>query len=94
MTIKPLHDYVVVEAKQKQVSKVIHVAGDSKGDTGTVIAVGPGELLPSGERGEMSLKAGDEIIFANDVIREDKQDDGSIQYWMRIVNVMGILRES
>tara|TARA_B100000929_G_C15504713_1_gene418480 strand:+ start:2837 stop:3121 length:285 start_codon:yes stop_codon:yes gene_type:complete len=93
MTIKPLHDYVVVEAKEKQVSKVIHVAGDNTSDTGVVVAVGPGELLPDGSRGDMSVKAGDEVIFAKDILREDKQDDGSVHYWMRIVNVMGILRE-
>ncbi len=93
MSLRPLHDYVVVEAKEKKVSKVIHVAGDEDTDTGVVVAVGPGELLPNGERGEMNLEPGQEVIFAKDILRKDKQDNGSEHYWMRVVNVMGILSE-
>ena len=93
MSLQPLHDYVIVQAKQKQVSKLIHVADPTDSDTGTVIAVGPGELLSNGTRGDMSVFSGQEVIFAKDILRKDKQDDGTEHYWMRIVNVMGILRK-
>ena len=92
MKIKPLHDYVVVQPKEKQVSKLIKVA-ESESDTGTVIAVGPGELLPDGSRGDMSIEPGQEVIFAKDVVREEKTEDGEKLYWMKVINVMGILEE-
>lgn len=93
MNIKPLHDYVVIEPKEKQISKVIQVA-ESESDTGIVVAVGPGELLSNGERGDMSVEPGQEVIFAKDVIREEKTDDGKTLYWMKIINVMGILEDN
>ena len=34
-----------------------------KPQRGKVIAVGPGKLLDSGERGEMSVKLGDEVFY-------------------------------
>ena len=34
-----------------------------KPQRGTVIAVGPGRLLDSGERGDLSVAVGDEVIF-------------------------------
>lgn len=93
MEVKPLHDYVVVEAKEKQVSKVIAVASGNDSDTGIVIAVGPGEQLSNGTRGEMGIVPGQEVIFAKDILRKDKQEDGTMHYWMRVVNVMGTLSE-
>lgn len=93
MSLQPLHDYVIVQAKQKQVSKLIHVADPADSDTGIVVAVGPGIILPNGTRGDMSVVAGQEVIFAKDILRKDKQNDGTEHYWMRIVNVMGILSE-
>ena len=38
-------------------------AAQEKPQRGTIIAVGPGKLLDSGERGELSVTVGDEIIF-------------------------------
>lgn len=93
MEVKPLHDYVVVEAKEKKVSKVIAVANSDDSDTGIVVAVGPGEQLANGTRGEMGIEPGQEVIFAKDILRKDKQEDGTMHYWMRVVNVMGILSE-
>jgi chaperonin GroES len=34
-----------------------------KPQRGTVVAVGPGKLLDSGNRGEMSVKIGDEVFY-------------------------------
>jgi co-chaperonin GroES (HSP10) len=93
MEVKPLHDYVVVQAKEKQVSKVIAVANSNDSDTGTVIAVGPGEQLSNGTVGKMGIIPGQDVIFAKDILRKDKQEDGTVRYWMRIINVMGILSE-
>jgi chaperonin GroES len=42
---------------------VLPDAAKEKPQRGTVIAVGPGKLLDSGERGELSVTVGDEVIF-------------------------------
>ena len=42
---------------------VLPDAAQEKPQRGTVVAVGPGKLLDSGERGELSVTVGDEVIF-------------------------------
>ena len=38
-------------------------AAREKPQRGKVVATGPGKLLDSGQRGEMSVKAGDEVFY-------------------------------
>jgi chaperonin GroES len=65
--IRPLDDRVVVEPMAAdEVTAGGILLPDSakeKPQRGTVIAVGPGKLLDSGERGELSVVVGDEVIF-------------------------------
>ncbi len=65
--IRPLDDRVVVEPMEaEEVTAggiVLPDAAQEKPQRGTVIAVGPGKLLDSGERGELSVSVGDEVIF-------------------------------
>ncbi len=65
--IRPLDDRVVVEPMQAEEKTaggiVLPDAAQEKPQRGTVIAVGPGKLLDSGERGELSVTIGDEVIF-------------------------------
>jgi chaperonin GroES len=42
---------------------VLPDAAQEKPQRGTVVAVGPGKLLESGERGELSVGVGDEVIY-------------------------------
>jgi chaperonin GroES len=42
---------------------VLPGAAQEKPQRGTILAVGPGRLLDSGERGALSLSVGDEVIF-------------------------------
>jgi len=42
---------------------VLPDAAQEKPQRGKVIATGPGKLLDSGNRGELSVKIGDEVIF-------------------------------
>ena len=42
---------------------VLPDSAQEKPQRGTVVAVGPGKLLDSGERGELSVAVGDEVIF-------------------------------
>ena len=65
--LRPLDDRVVVEPLEaEEVTSggiVLPDTAKEKPQRGTVLAVGPGKLLDSGERGELSLAVGDEVIF-------------------------------
>ena len=42
---------------------VLPDSAQEKPQRGTIVAVGPGKLLESGERGDLSVSVGDEVIF-------------------------------
>ena len=67
MTLKPLDDHVVVkplEAEEVTAGGIVLPdTAKEKPQRGTVVAVGPGKLLDSGERGDMSVAAGDVVIY-------------------------------
>jgi chaperonin GroES len=81
MAVKPLDDRVLVRQSEAEETTsggiVLPDTAKEKPQRGTVVAVGPGKLLDSGERGKMSVKKGDEIFygkFAGTEIRIDRQD--------------------
>ena len=65
--LRPLDDRVVVEPLEaEEVTAggiVLPDAAQEKPQRGKVIATGPGKLLDSGNRGELSVKIGDEVIY-------------------------------
>jgi chaperonin GroES len=65
--IRPLDDRIVVEPMQAEETTaggiVLPGNAQEKPQRGTVVAVGPGKLLESGQRGELSISVGDEVIF-------------------------------
>ena len=67
MDLKPLGDRVIVEVlDEEEVTYsgiVLPDTAKEKPQRGKVIATGPGKLLDSGSRGELSVKVGDEVIF-------------------------------
>jgi chaperonin GroES len=67
INLKPLDDRVVVEPSEaEEVTAggiVLPDTAKEKPQRGTVLAVGPGKLLDSGERGKLSVTVGDEVIF-------------------------------
>jgi chaperonin GroES len=67
LKLRPLDDRVVVEPKDaEQVTAggiVLPDAAQEKPQRGTVVSVGPGKLLDSGERGSLSVAIGDEVIY-------------------------------
>lgn len=67
ISIKPLDDRIVVEPLSAEETTaggiVLPDAAQEKPQRGTVIAVGPGKLLDSGNRGELSVSVGDEVIY-------------------------------
>jgi chaperonin GroES len=66
--LRPLDDRVVVEPLEAEERTaggiVLPDTAQEKPQRGKVLAIGPGKLLDSGNRGELSVAVGDEVIFA------------------------------
>ena len=67
INLRPLDDRVVVEPVDAEEMTaggiVLPDAAQEKPQRGTVLAVGAGKLLDSGERGKLSIAVGDEVIY-------------------------------
>jgi chaperonin GroES len=67
INLRPLDDRVVVqtlEAEERTAGGIVLPDNArEKPQRGKVVAVGPGKLLDSGSRGELSVAIGDEVIF-------------------------------
>jgi len=65
--IRPLDDRVVVEPVEAEAMTaggiVLPDSAQEKPQRGKVLAVGEGRLLDSGQRGELSVSVGDEVIY-------------------------------
>jgi chaperonin GroES len=66
--VHPLDDRVVVKPTEKEEVRpsgiIIPKTAQAKATEGIVIAIGEGRPLQDGERGKMSLKVGDRVIYA------------------------------
>jgi chaperonin GroES len=66
--IKPLDDRVVLEvleqAEKTRGGIFLPDTAKEKPQQGKIVAAGPGKVLDSGERGAMTVKKGDIVIFA------------------------------
>ena len=66
--LRPLDDRVVVqplEAEEKTAGGIVLPdTAKEKPQRGTVVAVGPGRLLESGKRADLSVQVDDEVIYA------------------------------
>lgn len=64
---RPMDDRVLVEPCQAEETTaggiILPDNAREKPQRGTVLAVGPGKLLDSGNRGEMSVRVGDEVYY-------------------------------
>jgi chaperonin GroES len=67
LNIKPLDDRIVVEQHEAESKTaggiVLPDNAKEKPTRGTVLAVGPGKLLDSGNRGPLSVRVGDEVFY-------------------------------
>ena len=65
--IRPLDDRVVVEPIEAEEMTsggiVLPDTAKERPQRGTVVAIGPGKLLDTGQRGELSVAVGDEVIY-------------------------------
>ena len=68
MKIRPLGDKVVVKAstadERTSGGIVLPDAAREKPQQGTVVAVGPGRLLETGDRAPMAVSVGDVVIYS------------------------------
>jgi chaperonin GroES len=68
MSVKPREDRVLVrplEAEKKTASGIyLPESAKEKPMQGTVVAMGPGKLLDSGERISPSIKSGDTVVYS------------------------------
>lgn len=67
LKVRPLEDRVVIqqiEAEEKTAGGIVLPdTAKEKPQRGRVLAVGPGKLLDNGNRAEIGLKEGDEVLF-------------------------------
>ena len=67
LKLKPLADRVVCQRDEADETTaggiVLPDSAKEKPQRGKVVAVGPGKLLDSGERAEISVAVGDEVIY-------------------------------
>ena len=65
--LRPLDDRVIVkpiDAETKTAGGIVLPdAAKEKPQRGTVVAVGPGRLLENGQRGQLSVQIGDQVIY-------------------------------
>ena len=77
-SIKPLHEKVVVERMDAETKSaggiLIPDTAKEKPMKGTVIAVGPGRVLESGEVKALDVKKGDKVLFGGYAGSEVKVD--------------------
>ena len=68
MKINPLDDRVVVKSDEAEETTaggiVLPDAAKEKPQRGTVVAVGPGKLLDSGERAAICVEVDDKVLFS------------------------------
>lgn len=64
---RPMDDRILIEPCEAQEITtggiVLPDSAREKPQRGTVVCTGPGKLLDSGNRGEMSVKVGDEVFY-------------------------------
>ena len=67
LRIRPLDDRIVVKPEEAEETTaggiVLPDSAKEKPQRGTVLAVGPGRLLDSGNRGTLSVEVGDVVIY-------------------------------
>ena len=94
MSIKPLHDRVVIERMEEELTSaggiVIPDAAKEKPMRGTVVAIGAGKMLDNGNVIPLGVKEGDKVLYGAYSGTEIKLD-GKELLVMREGDIMGII---
>ncbi len=94
MNVRPLEDRVVIkpQAAEEKTSGgiVLPDTAKEKQQRGTVVAVGSGKLLDSGDRAGLSVKTGDTVVFGKYAGTEIKIE-GEEHQIMRESEILAVL---
>ena len=93
MTIRPLHDRVLVKRIEETETKIggiiIPDSAKEKPQQGEVIAVGNGKLLEEGDRAPIDVKVGDRILYGK-YSGSDTKIDGEEYLIVREDEIFGV----
>ena len=96
MKIKPLQDRVIVKRIEEENKTaggiIIPDSAKEKPQQGKILAVGPGKVLEGGTRLDMTVKAGDLVLFGKYAGSEVKIDGEEVLI-MREDDILGILEK-
>ncbi len=94
MNLKPLKDRVLVKRVEEEEKSaggiIIPDTAKEKPIRGDVVAAGPGKMTDKGERQEMSVKAGDRVMF-NKFAGTEVELDGNDHLVMREDDIIAII---
>ncbi len=96
MKLVPLDDRVIIkqsEAEEKSTGGIILPdTAKEKPQKGRVVAVGPGKMNDDGKRNEMSVKKGDEVIYAK-YLGNDVEIDGVKYVILHENDILGVIEK-
>ena len=94
MAIQPLHDRIILEAAQKEERTaggiILPDTAQEKPQRGTVLAVGPGKRLDSGQLAPVDVKVGDTVLYGKYGGTEVKVD-GKDYVILRAEDILAVL---
>ncbi|MHC5111443.1 MAG: co-chaperone GroES [Planctomycetota bacterium] len=95
INFRPMEDRVLVEICDAEETTaggiILPDAAREKPQRGIVIATGPGKMLDSGNRGELSVKVGDEVFYGRYSGTEVDFDNGNSYVVMRENDILAIV---
>ena len=96
MKIKPLQDRVIVKRMEEEEKTaggiIIPDSAKEKPQQGKIMAVGPGKVMDTGTRVEMTVKKGDLVLFGKYSGTEIKIDGDEVLI-MREDDILGIVEK-
>ena len=97
MTVRPLHDRIIVQRIEEQEQKVggiiIPDTAKEKPQEGEVVAVGPGSRDESGKLTPLDVKAGDTVLFGK-WSGTEVRIDGEDLLILKESDIMGIVEKA
>jgi len=95
MSLRPLHDRVIVERLEQETKTasgiVLPDAAAEKPDQGKVVAVGNGKILEDGKVRPLDVKVGDKVLFGK-YSGQAVKVDGKEVLVMREDDIMAIVK--
>ena len=96
LKLKPLGDRLVVEPIEQEETTsggiLLPETAKEKPQIGKVIAVGPGKVLESGKRSEMSVKKNDEVVYGK-YMGNEVEIDGEKCVIVRESDLLGVVEK-